>query len=390
MQAMPDDERAVSSRTIDGAKFYIQYPKAGFKKGKLGSSGTVPLADGTEVDWYLWDGDRPQVGSYAALAGYISALYKNELYDTSTHHSTYRSFGISESSIRSRLWLIVRPPHADDEGKRSGVYPRGDRNGLLLRGGPHAGSPLPINEWAAEFADNMPDELLAAIKKARAGADGTLSDVAWRERLMERFGSRWRKTKLRSRKGGLLRLRPSQPGADSVPRRAVRVERPKPSGGEGGSAGGLNTGSERGAVAVVRRDVGSGIPHYRAVTAEDLPSGMLAAWQPHDPQHPEGVVLLNVEHAVMAEQIEHWQSQYPDQYADDIQEDVIRTYGEIAVAKVAHSEHLKGLLPAKVVDDELRSEAALTLGLLGLISEEAVLSTRIGGKYAKKRRPAVI
>ena len=115
---------------------------------------------------------------------------------------------------------------------------------------------------------------------------------------------------------------------------------------------------------------------------------MLAAWQANDPVFKEGAVLLNVEHPVLVAEIEHWQSQYPDIYADEIAKDVTDIYGEIAVAKVAHSEHLKGTLPSKVVEDDLRSEAALTMALLGLIGEEAVIAPRIGGKFRKRRTTA--
>jgi hypothetical protein len=55
------------------------------------------------------------------------------------------------------------------------------------------------------------------------------------------------------------------------------------------------------------------------------------------------------------------------------------------VAKVAHSEQLKALLPSKTVDDDLRSEAALTMALIGLVAEEAVIVPRVGGKYRKRR-----
>jgi hypothetical protein len=63
---------------------------------------------------------------------------------------------------------------------------------------------------------------------------------------------------------------------------------------------------------------------------------------------------------------------------------VIGTYGEIAVAKVAHSEHLKAVLPSSTVESQLRSEAALTMALLGLIGEEAVIAPRIGGKFGRR------
>ncbi len=60
----------------------------------------------------------------------------------------------------------------------------------------------------------------------------------------------------------------------------------------------------------------------------------------------------------------------------------------MAVAKIAHSEHLKGIIPAAEVDGSLRSEAAFTMGLLGLIGEEAILAPRIGGKFRKRKDAA--
>ena len=56
-------------RRIRGAQFYITYPNERFTLGRLGSLGTVPLSDGTEVDWYLWDGNRPAISAYASEGG---------------------------------------------------------------------------------------------------------------------------------------------------------------------------------------------------------------------------------------------------------------------------------------------------------------------------------
>jgi hypothetical protein len=377
-------------RQINGARYFIEYPP-GYKNGKLEASGTETLSDGTDVDWYLWEGDRPAVQSYAAIGGYIGTLYKDELYDVTNHHSTYRSFGISEGSVRARTWLILRPPIADEDGKR-GVYPRTDRNSLLLRGGPHAGEPLPINDWANEFADRMPEELLNAVKAARAGASGTIDDDTYRHRLAERFGARWRIPRLRRRKTGKLTVDAQQEGAEPS---KIRKRRKKRNGGGhggsgGGTAGAATIGSMPGTEPAEVANVGGGIPRYRLVTSEsgEVAPGMLAAWQPNDPVHKEGAVLIVADHPVLMAEIEHWQAQYPDQYAEEIAKDVAAVYGEFAVAKVAHSEYLKGTIPSKTVDDDLRSEAALTMALLGLIGEEAVIAPRIGGKYRRRRAAA--
>ena len=377
-------DRRTNPRNIKGAKHYICYPQSTFTKGKLGPSGTVELDGGVAVDWYLWEGDRPAVQSYASIAGSIGTLYDNELYDVVSHHSTYRSFGITEQTVRSRVWLIVRPPLADEHG-RAGVYPRTDRNGLLLRGGPHAGGPLPLGEWAAAFADDMPDAILEAIKESRAGEDGEL-DESWRERLADRFGSRWRIPKLRARPKGKHTVDPVQPS--TVPRKvAARRQRKddSPGGGSGAWGGTPGIGTSPGAEPAERVKVAGGLPRYRSVRANEVNEGMMAAWQPNDPTAPEGVVLINVEHPVLAAEIEFWQSQYADHFADDIYQDVVDAYGQIAVSKVAHSEHLKGIIPSHVVDKQLRSDEALTMSLLGLIAEEAVIAPRIGGKYRKRR-----
>ena len=148
--------RRTNRRNIEGAKYYIEYPLSSFSKGKLADSGTVSVADGTEIDWYLWEGDRPNVQSYAAQGGYIAALYKDELYDVTNHHSTYRSFGVLEQQVRSKLWLVMRPQAFDEKDGKHGVYPRGDRNSLLIMGGPRAGEPLPVLDWGAQFAADMP------------------------------------------------------------------------------------------------------------------------------------------------------------------------------------------------------------------------------------------
>lgn len=385
-------DRRTNRRTVMGARYFIEYREKSFKKGKVASSGTVELPNHVKIDWYLWEGERPAVQSYAAIGGFIAALYKGVLYDVTAHMATYRSFGVSESAVRNNLWLIIRPPLLDD-ARSFGVYPRTDRNALLLKGGPTAGEPLPISTWAAAFADQMPDALRSAIKAARGGQEGTVTDSTWRERLAERFGSRWRIAKLRASKPGLLLVNPTQVGTESRAKPIIKKKHVRLGGGGGNGAGGrggrLNVGSAGGDVPAVKTKLAGGIPHFRAVKADEVEPGILAAWKPNDPQFLEGVVLLNIEHPVLVGEIEYWQSQYPDHVAEAVGKEVIETYGQNAVAKVAHSEHLKGILPSETVENDLRSDAALTMSLLGLIAEDAMLSTRVGGRFGKRRAVAL-
>lgn len=376
-------DRRTNNRRIEGARHYVEYSNPRFEKGELGASGTVKLSDRTEIDWYLWERERPKIHSYAAISGYIGALYDDELYDVTSHHSSYRSFGVSEQSVRSRLWLIVRP-YVDPSG-RLGVYPRGDRNSLLLKGGPSAGGPLPLQDWAAEFADLMPEEIANAIRKTRTNSGGAIDDQEWRDRLAERFGARWKLARLRTRRAGSLRMSSTSKGApvrkgkrvvDAVKRKAKTATTKKK------GAIGVPGGNELGENVMADGD----LPIYRAVGADGVGEGMLAAWQAKDPDHAAGVVLLNVEHPVIRSVVEHWQSLYGDIHSEEIERDIIGVYGQVAVSKVAHSEHLKGILPSKTIEDELRSEYSLTMALLGLMAEDHMISSKIGGKYRKKRK----
>ena len=58
------------------------------------------------------------------------------------------------------------------------------------------------------------------------------------------------------------------------------------------------------------------------------------------------------------------------------------------MSKVAHSAAMRSLIPTDVVEGQLRSPEALTMALLGLLAEEAVIAPRIGGKYKRGRSEA--
>ena len=67
-------------------------------------------------------------------------------------------------------------------------------------------------------------------------------------------------------------------------------------------------------------------------------------WEPNDPSHPEGAVLLNVDHPIMQQQVNYWQEKYPDHLTEGIKDEVLNIYGEILVARVAHSESMRAII----------------------------------------------
>jgi hypothetical protein len=60
------------------------------------------------------------------------------------------------------------------------------------------------------------------------------------------------------------------------------------------------------------------------------------------------------------------------------------TYGEVAVCKIAHSQKLARTVPEEELDETYRSEAALTLALMGLLAEESLIAQRLGRLGRKK------
>ncbi len=384
-------ERRTNMRVVQGARHFVEYSNVRFHGGKIESKGHLDLRDGTRVDWYLWDEkERPNIHSYAAMYGYVAALYHGELYDVAAHHAIYRNFGVTDATVRQRLWIILTPQPYDAKTHK-GVYPRTDRNALLLQSGPEAGTPLPIHRWAAEFSENMPDAIHEALRRARGTESASVEDMRKAlGRLIERFGARFRIDRLRVQRGGPEEVEPYQAGgsiAQDVHDKASPEARGEPA--EEPAVTGIHgqpiLGDRQGPKKAVRSQVGGGVPIYRPVHSEEVEPGMLAAWQPHDPDHPEGVVLLNGDHPILTELVQYWQDRYPDHLSDAIRADVIDVYGTVAVAKIAHSERLKGLLPADVVETELRSDAALTMSLLGLMAEDHMIAARLGAKYGKKR-----
>src|SRR5262249_3744251 len=147
-----------------------------------------------------------------------------------------------------------------------------------------------------------------ALRAARAGQNGTLTDKTWRDRLAERFGSRWRIIKFRAHPNGDDSMSPTPAGTNSVkqpnvpPRPRPHVVKPH----NGRRRAGPATGERPGNVPAVKSNVTGGIPDYQFVSDGTIEPGMLAAWQPHSPDHPSGVVLINVDHPVIRQQVQFW------------------------------------------------------------------------------------
>lgn len=384
-----DDARRPNNRAIRGAQYFAKDIKA--DKAMLAASGDLRLDDDRVlVEWYLWDGERPAIHSYARKPGYIAIRYKGELYEISSDRVDFRHFGIVEGQVRQNLFIVLEPQLYDGKESLWGVHPDQSRNRLIFTGNREKGVRLPMSDWGLEFSESMPEAILNAIKKARGEGDGSIRDEEYRKRLQDKFGSRWTVKKLVQ-----ARLETSPvPATDSIgteqisdvtvvplrnptvrrrirkQKRLIRQVRTRAVPGGDGQA--------------VEREVPVSIPRYRFQPKEEFEKEwLMASWIPNDPEGP--TVILNADSPILLEAIAYHQAQYPAIHSEEIQKIVKDVYGEVAVAKIAHSEKLAARgVSEEELENDYRSDKALTISLMGLMAEESLIAQRLGRLGRKK------
>lgn len=385
-------DRRWNRRKIEGGAYFVEHVERRAGDGKFSSKGTVMLGDGTAIDWYLWDGERPAVHTHAHRSGYIAALYRNELYDTQQHAAHFRSFGITQGAVRSNLTIIARPPHSDGS---FGVYPDTARNALKIQGNKRAGESLPWAEWAQEFAENLPAPIREALAKAAPASSGTIKDGTWKSRLVDRFGSRWRSLRFIADPKGTEKISPTESsgvGGSSTGRGGGGGggRGPGPCGPQSPARPGVSTKTNpAGTVAARAVQTRGGLPDWEwtLMSNIDEAAGVAAAWCPPSKDKPNGTIQMARDFPAILEVKAYWRSQYADHHGDQIDQVIEDVYGEAMVARLAHSESLASH-PAwgrAKLENELRSPTALTMAILGLLSEDYVISARLAGSLGKRR-----
>lgn len=157
-------------RTLTGQKKYLDDHAV--------TSGTSKLADST-VHWWILR-EEPAVtnnSGYIESAGHVAALYRDELYELSNARagtSLLQQFGIT---FGHRHVVIYVEPHENSERT---ITTTTARTNLLI-----GRQPLPWADWAAEFRENLPEELAKFVNSKAAAAANTDHEKAIRERLKE-------------------------------------------------------------------------------------------------------------------------------------------------------------------------------------------------------------
>lgn len=385
-----EDSRRPNNRRIMGAKYYLTDVSS--TTSRLDASGSLLLdEDRVIADWYLWEGERPNIHMYAKKPGYVAVRYKDELFELTSAKPMFRNFGVSESKVQQNLTIILEPQLYDPTTNPWGAHPDQSRNHLIFTGGGEKGVSMPMSDWGLEFADNLPEQIMAAIRKVRGELEGTIENEEYRKRLQDKFGTRWTVKRLVMAKPDDSGKTPNGNAKDETlipdtarPTRAKskrkrnnktmhRVRLLATSGGSGEA---------------VEMEVPVDVPRFRFAEKDDfLQPWHLAMWSPNEQGGP--CVFINQDSPMLLEAIRYHQEQYPDVYADEVRQTVMHVYGEVAVAKIAHSQKLAAMarISEQELDSDYRNEAALTVALMGLLAEETVIGQRLG-KLGRKRPSA--
>jgi hypothetical protein len=382
-----DDSRRPNNRRVMGARHYLTDVKA--PNGELAAKGVLMLDGGrVPADWYLWKGERPAIHSYAKKGGYIAVRYNGELFELTSNKVNFRWFGVVESQVQHNLSIILEPQHYRPTNGRWGVHPDQSRNRLIFSGDGQKGIALPLSDWGLEFAENLPEPIYDAVRRARGDMSGSIEDEEYRKRLQDKFGQRWRIKVLVSRKNSTndgLSVTGTQEDVevsdDLIPvkdrprskrRRSIKIVLNR------AIVGGVENG--------VEREVPVDVPRYEYATKDEFQKPWhLALWAPNAQGGP--TVFINADSPILEEATRYHQELYPDVYAEEIAKVVRQVFGEVAACKIAHSQKLVREVSEQELDRDYRSEAALTVALMGLLAEESLIAQRLM-RFGRKKAAA--
>lgn len=401
-----DDKKAWQHRTAQGAQAVVNYVK---REGAstVKDSGVVTLPDGTKAHWWLRHDVKVDTGGIGgSSSGFIAVKYRDELYgqayankvdgDTRAGAAVYRQFGIGNDDVRKRVFIVLEPPEYDEATSAPGVAPSTGRADLYWISGTGARS-VKASDWADQFAEDMPEAIQKELRAAHASESSSREGRDERlKKVMDRFAGRWKAPKAKVTKPEAesdTTTDPNSPGPNT--RQPVDIPSPRPNPKKPKTRVIVRPGGEQtlgapdqGTVKAKATKVGLGYPDVAWVGPDDInDKGMIAAWQPPSATYANGLIELDETHEVIQGQIRYWQSQYAPVHSEQIRDIVKAAYEDVAIAKVSHMQSLAVDVFSEEKLVEMLQNPALTTSLLGLISEDAVITPRLGGIGAKRKAP---
>jgi hypothetical protein len=364
-QAPRDDSRRNFLRNIIGQKAFLDQESDWY--------GSVPLTDALVHVWILKDRpERAKQGDMFAATGHMAALYKDELYELVTGRSgvgRLQLFGVIFG--HSRVVIYLEPTNTDRLSSNTA------RTQLLIDG-----EPLPWAEWAAEFRENMPDEIKALMEEITAGASSHDHRQAIKDRLRA-IRELFKISRYRPARAGNLHVAEQTVGGSPKQSDSERTGSSR-SGGRGGRAGGIyalfvddqgNPGEE------VHADVDPEviwISVRNGTRTPDLLEDRAAKYLPD-----QNILQVNADFRVFTDMIDRWSTRYEDTPgAGDVVEQVVQEWFEQALVEtVLGTQALQGS-PQWTLEDigKLWSEEGLTAAVLQRYHVEVNVRRSLGSR----------
>ena len=124
-------------------------------------------------------------------------------------------------------------------------------------------------------------------------------------------------------------------------------------------------------------------PKYRFARASEFDKPWhLALWAPHDPDGP--TVVINTDSPILEEAVNYHQDQYPDVLCRGGGKDCAPGVRRGGGMQSRSFQKLARKVPEEELDRDYRTEQALTIALMGLMAEEALIAQRLGKLGRKK------
>ena len=216
---LPEGDSHNFLRTVTGQKPWLD-------ENSL-AKGEVPVANAT-VRWWILRSDIDQNSGHLVGGGHVAALYQDELYEMMTGRAgvaRLQSFGIIFG--HNRVILYVEP-----DASSSNLTTNTARTNLSI-----AGEPLPWADWAGEFREKLPQEIISLMQEVGAGSEATDHRQAIRDRLKQ-IRELFRLSRYRPAKNGALTLDDDAVTVGGKPReRGLERSGGGSPGGKGGTAG---------------------------------------------------------------------------------------------------------------------------------------------------------
>jgi hypothetical protein len=381
-----DGDVYMNPRQVQGALYHI-LGAGGKQGGSVAACGEFSIPDGLGFNglkflWWLWDGPRPKISGYADENGFISVLYKNELYGTRKDGALYRSFGIPDTELSKRLTIVVVPRHWE-ACTRTGIYPSSTRDQLDYQLNGEKKAEFPLSTCAGLFSDHMPPELEAAIRARETRMDAAEQDAKKRTAVQE-YGERWGIPPATGKKTHQGPITPDPEGPLLlVPTRSLKEAASPGSGGPTGT---------KPATAPVRRMGRTGgtlrSGYRRVASSEDFPSWDVRSgdqfgsdldavqWTKRSPAYPGGLISVNRDNGVVSDHVAHLQHRFNERYWEWIEAEVYDYFGFHTATYAADLQGHRARLTEQQIEERL-SSSHLTAAIMGRVCHEQNLLRRI-------------